>query len=136
MRSWIFRSLSAGAVASFLDHTVGLACAYAGVPTRWAALSGKVTGGVFGFFALRHFAFVDHRTSLVGSAARFIVLNGATALLQGQVTVWLRDGLGAPYLVSALLADLLVVTPVSLVANRFAVFPKSPEGDADPPDSE
>ena len=135
-KSWVFRSLSAGAVASLLDHSVGVACAFAGVPTRWAALSGKVTGGVFGFFALRHFAFVDHRTSLLGSAARFIAVNGATALLHGQVAVWLREDVGAPYLVAALVADLLVVTPVSLLATRFAVFPKHREADAAPPVSE
>jgi len=135
-RSWVFRSLSAGAVASFLDHSVGFACAFGGMPTRWAALAGKITGGIVGFFALRHFAFVDHRTSLLGSAARFIAVNGVTALLQGQVAVWLRDGAGAPYIVAALVADLLVVTPVSLIANRYAVFPKHAEGDAVPPDSE
>ncbi len=130
--SWVVRSLGAGVVGSVLDHTVGTVCALTGLSTRWAAMAGKVTGAVFGFFALRYFAFVDHRTSLVGSAVRFVVVNAGIAVLHGQVTVWLRDGTGLPYLASALAADLLVVTPLSLIASRFAIFPRHRVDGAEP----
>jgi putative flippase GtrA len=126
-RWWVVRSLGAGIVGTVLDHSVGVVCAMAGVPTRWAAMSGKVVGFTFGFFALRHFAFVDHRTSLLGSAVRFAAINFCISLLHGQVTVWLREGAGAPYVVAAMTADLLVVTPLSLLANRYAIFPKHRE---------
>lgn len=123
--SWVARGLGTGAVASVIDHVLGLTLAAVGVPTRFAAGSGKAAGSLFSYFAHRRFTFRDHSQSVVSSGAKYVFFAVLIGLAHGQVTVWLRDGLGLPYLVAALAADLLVVTPSWLLALRFVIFPKS-----------
>ncbi len=123
--SWVARGLGTGAVASIIDHVLGLTLAALGVPTRFAAMGGKTAGAIFSYFAHRRFTFRDHDQSVVSSGAKYVFFAIVIGLAHGQVTVWLRDGLGLPYLVAALAADLLVVTPSWLVALRFVIFPKA-----------
>lgn len=123
--SWIPRLLGTGAVASVIDHAVGLTLASVGLPTRTAAMAGKFAGSVFSYFVHRRFTFRDHAQSLLVSSLKFVFFAIVIGLMHGQVTVWLRDGAGLPYLVAAVLADLLVVTPSWMVALRFVIFPKA-----------
>ncbi|MCA3010793.1 MAG: GtrA family protein [Myxococcaceae bacterium] len=121
--SWVARGLGAGAATAVVDHSVGLALAMAGLPTRAAATGGKVAGALFSYVAHRRFTFRDHRQPLTASGARYALVAVAVTAAHGQVVVWLRDGVGLPYLVAAVLTDGLVVTPSWLVALRFFVFP-------------
>lgn len=124
--SWLVRGLGAGAVTSVLDHLVGVTLAFFGVPTRVAAGGGKLVGAIFSYFAHRTFTFKDHAQPVAASSVKyvtFVVLIGAG---HGQVVVWLRDGLGWPYLVAAVLADVVLVSPAWMLALRYVIFPKVP----------
>ncbi|MBM4781895.1 MAG: hypothetical protein GQE15_29805 [Archangiaceae bacterium] len=124
--SWLVRGLGAGAMTSVIDHLVGVTLAFLGVPTRVAAGGGKAAGALFSYFAHRLFTFKDHSQPVLGSSLKyltFVVLIGAG---HGQVVVWLRDGLGWPYLVAAVFADVILVTPAWMLALRYVVFPKAP----------
>jgi putative flippase GtrA len=128
--SWIVRGLSAGAATAVVDHTVGLALALAGVPTRGAATGGKVAGALFSYVAHRRFTFTDHQQSVGASGLKYVVTAALITALHGQVVVWLRDGAGLPYLAAAVLADGLVVTPSWLLALRYVIFPAAKAGNA------
>lgn len=122
--SWVVRGLGAGAATSVVDHLVGVTLSLLGVPTRFAAGGGKTAGALFSYFAHRTFTFTDHSQPVLGSSLKyltFVVLIGAG---HGQVVVWLRDGLGWPYLVSAVLADVVLTTPAWMLALRYVIFPK------------
>ncbi|MBE2253243.1 MAG: GtrA family protein [Myxococcus sp.] len=124
--SWVVRGLGAGAATSLLDHAVGVTLALLGAPTRAAAMSGKVVGAVFSYFAHRRFTFRDHAQPLVASGARYLAFVILITLVHGQVVVWLRDGLGLPYVIAAVLADVTVVTPAWMLALRYVIFPAAP----------
>lgn len=124
--SWVVRVLGAGAVASIIDHLVGLTLATLGVPTRVAAGSGKAAGALFSYFAHRHFSFKDHAQPVLASSVKYLVFVVLIGAGHGQVVVWLRDGLGWPYLVAAVVADLILVTPSWMLALRYVIFPKGP----------
>ncbi len=133
--SWLVRGLGAGAMTSVIDHGVGVSLAFFGAPTRVAAMSGKVVGAVFSYFAHRTFTFKDHAQPLAASGARYVGFVVLISLVHGQVVVWLRDGLGVPYVVAAVLADVTVVTPAWMLALRYVVFPPvaaPPKSDAPP----
>jgi putative flippase GtrA len=125
--SWLVRALSTGAMSSVIDHAVGLTLASFGAPTRVAAMSGKVVGALFSYFAHRTFTFQDHSQPLVGSGARYAIFVVVIGALHGQGVVWLRDSSGVPYLIAAILADVVFVTPAWLLVLRYVVFPLAPE---------
>lgn len=123
---WLVRALGAGAIASVMDHGLGLTLAFFGAPTRVAAMSGKVVGAIFSYFAHRTFTFKDHAQSVAASGTRYVAFVVLTTVAHGQVVVWLRDTLGVPYLFAAVLADVLVVTPTWMLALRYFIFPPAP----------
>ncbi|MDP3237384.1 MAG: GtrA family protein [Myxococcales bacterium] len=133
--SWLVRGLGTGAMTSVIDHGVGVSLAFFGAPTRVAAMSGKVVGAVFSYFAHRTFTFTDHQQPLAGSGARYVGFVVLISLVHGQAVVWLRDGLGVPYVVAAVLADVTIVTPAWMLALRYVVFPsaKAAAPPIDPP---
>ena len=125
--SWLVRGLGTGAMTSVIDHTVGVSLAFFGAPPRVAAMSGKVVGAVFSYFAHRTFTFKDHTQPLAASGARYVGFVVLISLVHGQAVVWLRDGLGVPYVIAAVLADVTIVTPAWMLALRYVVFPPAPE---------
>lgn len=130
------RALGTGAMGTLLDHGVGLGLAWLGAPTRVAAGSGKLAGALFGYLGHRVFSFTDHAQPLARSGARYALVTVVVTLLHGQLVVWLRDGLGLPYLAAAVLGDAVVGTPVWMLALRFFVFPaaaRSPPGNREAP---
>jgi putative flippase GtrA len=133
LRSWVVRGLSAGAVTAVVDHTVGLLLIALGLPTRVAATGGKVAGALFSYVAHRTFTFKDHQQSVARSGVKYLAVAVTVTALHGQVVVWLRDGAGLPYLVAAVLADVLVVTPSWLLALRYLIFPAAPAGNGKAP---
>ena len=120
---WAARSLMIGAVSTMLDMSTGLAVLWLGGPTRAAAMSGTTVGSTFTYFANRHFAFKDHKEPVAKSGLKFALMQLVLGIAHGQVTVWLRDGLGVPYLIAKMCADMLVVTFPQLWLMRNFIFP-------------
>jgi len=120
---WAARSLMIGAVSTTLDICAGGLVLLLGGPTRAAAMTGTTLGSTFSYFANRHFAFKDHQEPVAKSGLKFILMQTVLGLAHGQVTVWLRDDLGLPYLIAKMSADLLVVTFPQLWLMRNFIFP-------------
>lgn len=120
---WAARSLMIGAISTTLDLTTGALVLYLGGPTRAAAMSGTTVGSTFSYFANRHFAFKDHQEPVARSGLKFFLMQTVLGIAHGQVTVWLRDGLGVPYLLAKMSADLAVVTFPQLWLMRNFIFP-------------
>lgn len=120
---WAARSLMIGVVSTTLDLTTGALVLWLGGPTRAAAMSGTTVGSTFTYFANRHFAFKDHREPVAKSGLKFFLVQAVLGIMHGQVTVWLRDGVGIPYMIAKMMADLLVVTGPQLLLMRHFVFP-------------
>lgn len=120
---WAARSLMIGVASTTLDLTTGALVLWLGGGTRLAAMSGTTLGSTFTYFASRHFAFKDHREPVAKSGLKFFLVQAVLGLAHGQVTVLLRDGLGIPYMISKMMADLLVVTGPQMLLMRHFVFP-------------
>lgn len=121
---WAARSLMIGAVSTALDLTTGGLVLLLGGPTRAAAMSGTTVGSTFSYFANRHFAFKDHKEPVAKSGLKFFLMQAVLGIMHGQVVVWLRDGLGVPYLIAKMCGDLLVVTGPQLLLMRYFIFPQ------------
>lgn len=120
---WAARSLMIGVVSTTLDLTTGSLILWLGGHTRIAAMSGTTVGSTFTYFANRHFAFKDHKEPVAKSGLKFFLMQAVLGIVHGQVTVWLRDGLGIPYVIAKMCADLLVVTFPQLWLMRNFIFP-------------
>lgn len=129
---WATRSLAVGAIATGIDICFGTSLLLVGMPTRGAAMSGVVLGAAFTFLANRYFAFREHNPKLASPAFRFVVVTGLASIVHGQVVVWLRDGLGVPFVISKMLADIAIFTFGQLLLFRYIVFPKRKEAEAAP----
>ncbi|MHB8873096.1 MAG: GtrA family protein [Myxococcaceae bacterium] len=124
--SWATRSLAVGAAATVLDIVVGLICLHLiQLPTRLSAMSGVAIGGAFTFFANRHFAFKEHNPKLAKPALKFILATGLGMLIHGQFVVLMRDGVGIPFVMAKVIADLGVFSVGQLLVLRYLVFPRS-----------
>ncbi|MBI3180641.1 MAG: GtrA family protein [Myxococcales bacterium] len=111
-----------------LDLAVGLVCLHvAGLGTRWGAMAGVAVGAAFTFFANRYFAFREHNPNLAKPALKFLLTTALAMLAHGQLVVFMRDGLGVPFLLAKLAADLCVFTFGQLLLLRFVVFPRPVE---------
>jgi len=133
---WATRSLAVGAIATFIDICFGTSLLLVGVPTRWSAMSGVVLGAAFTFVANRYFAFREHNPKLAKPAVRFVVVTFFASVVHAQVVVWLRDGLGVPFVISKMIADIAIFTVGQLLLFRYIVFPKQkPEAPAERPES-
>jgi putative flippase GtrA len=122
--SWATRTLAFGALATLLDLALGSTLRHFGLATHLAAMCGTTLGAVFGFFTNRAYAFRDHEQSLARSAAKYAVMSLTLSTVHGQVTEWLCDGQGAPYVLAKIGADLLVFTVNQPPLLRYFVFPK------------
>ncbi len=122
-RFWLSRSLMIGAVSTTLDLSTGVLLLWLGASTRIAAMAGTTVGSTFSYFANRHFAFRDHQEPVASSGLKYVLMQAVLGLAHGQVVVWLRDGLGVPYLVAKMIGDLLVVTGPQLYIMRHFIFP-------------
>jgi putative flippase GtrA len=124
LKSWVTKSLAVGAAAVALDLVIGTGLiVFFEASPRVAAMSGTVVGGIFTFFANRHFAFSDTGSSMPQSAWRYGLTTLMLSLAHGQVVVMLQAH-QVPFVPAKVAADLLVITFTQLVLLRFFVFPR------------
>jgi len=124
--SWATRSLTIGALATVLDITIGLFCLHwLGQSTRVGAMSGVAVGAAFTFFANRHFAFKEHNPKLAKPALKFLLATGVAMAVHGQFVVFMRDGVGIPFVLAKVVADLAVFSVGQLFVLRYLVFPRA-----------
>lgn len=122
---WEVKSLLVGGGSVVLALVLGWLVLWLDGSTRAAAMVGTGVGWVFTYFANRAFAFSDSDAPLASSGVRFTLMAIGSSLAQGQVVVWLCDGLGLPYTVAKLIADAVVVTVPNLLIMRYLVFPSA-----------
>jgi putative flippase GtrA len=121
---WGSRTLMIGAVSTTLDLVTGGLVLWLGGPTRAAAMAGTTVGSTFSYFANRHFAFKDHEEPVARSGIKYFIMQAVLGLAHGQVVVMLRDHAGIHYILSKMLADVLVVTGPQMLLMRYFIFPK------------
>lgn len=113
-----------GAVSTTLDLVTGGIVLWLGGPTRAAAMAGTTVGSTFSYFANRHFAFKDHEEPVAKSGIKYFIMQAVLGIMHGQVTVLLRDNAGVHYILSKMMADMLVVTGPQMLLMRYFIFPK------------
>jgi putative flippase GtrA len=123
---WATRSLLVGGVATIID----VSCMVTAVEVlHWprvpAAMLGVAIGATANFLMNRYFAFRDHDGKLAPQAARYALTTGAAMLVHAGFVFVLTNLLGVFYVVSKLIADLIVFSGGHLLLMRFLVFPRA-----------
>lgn len=124
-RSWATRSLAIGAVATFVDVTIGtILVSFLEMPTRFGAMCALAVGTTVNFLGHRYFAFRESNAKVADPAMRWLAMTVLQTIMHGQLMVMLRDWWGVPFVPSKFAADLVVFTGAQLLIVRYVVFPK------------
>ena len=126
VRSWISISLIGNLIGTVFDLAVVITLVQvARFNPAAAAPCGVAVGATANFFVNKVFSFKDSHGHTGTQLARFL---GGTALAAGVhagLVYLLTNKLGVFYVVSKLIADVLVFTVGNLFLLRFVVFPKN-----------
>ena len=126
LRSWISVSLIGNLVGTIFDLSVVIALVQvAHFNPVAAAPCGVFVGATVNFFINKTFAFKDSHGHTGLQLARFLGGTAVAAAVHAGLVYILTNKLGVFYVISKLIADVLVFTVGNLFLLRFIVFPKN-----------
>ncbi len=123
LRFWAFRSLAVGTISTTVDYSVLLVSVQglglSPVPSSTAAV---LAGGVVGFILNKYFAFHDQSRRIGAQLVKYGLVFAAELLLHNRLIQFLLERLELHYLLSKLLADVLVFSCLHLLLMRHFIF--------------